>query len=160
MTDTHRVEGIELVELENLGEANSTPSPYTMLWWLKKILEALGGGGVAQDYRSTGLVDINTATYTDIVVVPLALGETFSLGECLVSLVGACAEVVIEYNNGSALEVIRTYVLNVQSPTHTEVFKNDVALSYVGAGSEVKVKAKSLYQDQEGKVFAALNGYK
>ena len=151
-----------LVMMDNLGAAVNSPAPYSLLWWLKQIYVASGGGatGVPVDVRSTGFITLNNSTFTDILVYNLASGETLSLGEVLVSLQGAFAHFIIEYDNGTTTTNVREYLINQMNPTFPETFKQDIPLAYVGAGSKITIKAKMIGVGQTGKGYGALNGNK
>jgi len=150
-----------LVEVDNLGCATSDPSPYTLLWWLKKILEASGGtSGIPVDKRSPGYIDIDTSIFASILTYNLSVGETLNLGYILISLKGSFAHFIVEYYNGTVIEKIREYFINYNEPTFIDTLDQNIPIAYVGAGSKIEIKAKMEHQNHQGKAYSIINGYK
>lgn len=156
-------EGLEprLVMMDNLGEANSSPSEYTLLWWMQQILIALGGGAGTIPFDIQGsLTDIDNSAYTDLVTLNIGVGEIVQLSSVTCTLIGFSAHYIVEYYDGATVKEIRHYLLNTQQPTFSDVISADIKLPYVGAGSYIKVKARMNGVNHQGKAFACLNGSK
>lgn len=159
--DTNRGLEPRLVEIDNMGEGNSSPSPYSLLWWLKKILEALGGSSSTTiDERSDGLVDINPISYTTLVKYDLNSGETINITQVTVSLIGMMAHFELRFYDGTNYNSIRSYVLSTQQNTFSETIEKDIVLSYIGVGSSIEIRAIMFGKNQTGKAFGVINGYK
>lgn len=151
-----------LVEIDNLGAGNNDPAEYSLLWWLKKILEASGGtAGTPLDVRSSGWENITSETvYKTIVEYKPTIVTTFNLGAVMISYVGMTAEFVVEHSeDGTSPQMIRGYILNTQQPTFTENVNQNIKLLLDGTNGYVKIKVKSNYKNQDGKAFGVLNGY-
>lgn len=159
--DGHKHLEPRLMILDGIGEGNANPSPYTLRWWLKQILEALGGGtGAPFDMGSGGLVGIDFNSYTTIFEYIPTTNVTFDWEEIQISLTGMMAHIKVEYSkDGVSSSVVRDYVLSTQQNTHTEKIGNKgIPLVLDSNAGYIKVSAKMAYKNQEGHVSAYLSG--
>lgn len=156
--------GIEprLVEIDNLGSANSNPAPYTLLWWMQQILNAIGSGdtGIPFDYQSNGYVDVDTSGYTPILTINLTPGDTLNIKNILVSLQGNFGHFKVEYFDGTTTTVFREYYLNAMQHTFSDIIPTPIAKAYVNTGSKITISTKMISVGQLGKAYCTVNGFK
>lgn len=150
-----------LVEIDNLGEATASPTPYSVLWWLKKILESLGAASDPLDLRTPDYVPIASESTVEIFSYQPTVVETFHLSGVSLTYLGFSASVKILHSpDGEEPSVVRCYVLNTQKPTHTDPINTPIPLPLDGVNGYIKIVVQSNGVNKNGSAFAALNGYK
>jgi len=151
-----------LVELDNLGESNSSPSEYTLLWWLKQILDATGSAisRVPVDVRSGDWKTIDDSIFVVLCEYKPSVSTSFKLAQMDISLRGFSAEFILEYSfDGTILETIRSFILSTQQSSFSLNFGQPITLSLDGVNGYARIKCRMLYQNQTGIASASLNGF-
>lgn len=151
----------KLVEVDNLGEATENPTSYSLLWWLKKILEGLGASGSPVDIKTLGFVSISALEDKEILIYKPVVPEVIKIGSITSTYLGFSGIIrIIHSEKGIEDTHVRVYVLNSQNPTHTEIIPKAIELPLDGIDGYIKIKVESNGVNKEGKAFVALNGYK
>jgi len=159
--DSNRTLEPRLVEIDNLGEATSSPTQYSVLWWLKRIYEAILGTTTTNTFdESSDWVDVDTTTDTQLLTIDITSGETLRINAITCSLAGFMGRFWVEYYNGTSTKIVRNYILSPQQNSYTELVNGYLKVPYVGSGSYLRVYCKLFSQNQTGKAFVAINGYK
>jgi len=149
--------------------------PYTFADEFQRIRECLAElgctpsdgstTGVPIDIRTSGRVDISGDSFQTVLEWCIPDNQKFQLKHFYVSLLGFSGEVVVDYTRDKInYELIRSYILNVQSPNFEENLAGCIT-KFPKISDEYscfRIRAKmngGACTNLEGTVFAAINGF-